>query len=55
MAEEIYFESIIDVFSGENNVKELTMRKNVLESFRKCISAIKEMNEALRTIIIKVS
>ncbi len=54
-AEEIYFESIIDVFSGENNVKELTMRKNILESFRKCISSIKEINEALRTIIIKVS
>ncbi|MDX9725537.1 MAG: DUF47 family protein [Bacteroidales bacterium] len=54
-AEEAYYEGIMDVFSGENSAKELTMRKNVLESFRKCISGIKDLNEALRTIIIKVS
>jgi len=54
-AEEVYYEGLTDVFSGEIGAKELTMRKNIFEAFRKCISEIKDLNEALRAIIIKVS
>ena len=52
--EDIYYEGILDIFSKNNDAVQLTIRKKLFETFMECNRGIKDITEAIRTILIKV-
>jgi uncharacterized protein len=54
-ADEIFYSGILNLFIDRANAIGLTKRKDILDTFMKCIGETKEVAEVLRTIQIKVA
>ena len=55
-AEEVFYDGVSKLFSSSGgDMIHLEMRKKIMETFLKCFDQIKEISEAIRTILIKAS
>ena len=54
-SDEIFYSGILNLFIDRSNAIGLTKKKDILDTFMKCISEIKAVAEVLRTIQIKVA
>jgi predicted phosphate transport protein (TIGR00153 family) len=55
LADEIYFEGILNLFEKEENPKELLKNNKILEMLERCADEQEDVADTLKTIIIKMA
>jgi uncharacterized protein Yka (UPF0111/DUF47 family) len=55
LADEIYFEGVLQLFEKEENAKELIKNNKILELLERCVDEQEEVSETVKSIIIKLA
>ena len=55
LADEIYFEGVLQLFEKEENPKELLKNNKILEILERCIDEQEDVTDTIKTILIKIA